>query len=179
MPPTARETTGASPELTAAMAETRVVRGKLADLCREFGPSPQTGWSARLSLTVLNRYRDAAGLDRMSRTPSNNGEDTLLRYRRQRDEARAEREAAAATRDVFRQRLGDAQAALDDTGYGPGPTDAGIRALAAERDQLLEAREELEQLRAQLAEVRRIALQGGQSGESVRRELITWLESQP
>lgn len=40
-------------------------------------------------------------------------------------------------------------------------------------------RAEVDRLRAQLAEVRRIVLQGGQDGESVRHELITWLEAQP
>jgi len=76
-------------ELAAALAETRTVRDRYASLCREFGPSPQTGWFARISLTVLNRHRADAGLDRFTRTPSNDREDTMLRYRRERDEARA------------------------------------------------------------------------------------------
>ena len=71
----------AAPELAIAMAETAKLRADLASLCREFGPTAQTGWSARLSLTVLNRYRATAGLDRMSRTPSNNGVPATERER--------------------------------------------------------------------------------------------------
>lgn len=104
-PPTAY--VGVAPELAAAMQETSLVREKLADLCREFGPSPQSGWSARISLTVLNRYRDTAGLDRMSRTPSNNGEDTMLRYRRERDEAREQLTAAAGRERMAALALGE------------------------------------------------------------------------
>ena len=99
----------AAPELAAAMAETGKVRARLAELCEEFGPSAQSGWSARVSLTVLNRYRADAGIDRLSRTPSNDREDTMLRYRRERDEAREqlatcrERNAAIATQsDAYR-----------------------------------------------------------------------------
>jgi hypothetical protein len=110
----------ASPELTAAMAETRTVRYLLAALCTEFAPSPQSGYSARISRVVLNRYREAAELQPLKPGRDGDREDTLLRYRRERDEARE-----------------------------------------------------------QLAEVRRIVLQGGQSGESVRHQLITWLEAQP
>ena len=80
----------AAPELAAAMAEAGKIRARLADLCDEFGPSAQSGWSARISLTVLNRYRADAGVGPLSRTPSNDREDTMLRYRRERDEARAE-----------------------------------------------------------------------------------------
>ena len=76
-------------ELAAAMAETRVVREKYATLCEEFGPSPQSGMSARISMTVLGRHREAAGLPALPRTVlAAEREDTMLRYRRERDEAR-------------------------------------------------------------------------------------------
>ena len=79
-----------APELAAAMAETRQVRDGYAALCGEFGPSAQSGWSARISLTVLNRHRAAAGLEAFSRTESNQREDITMRYRRERDEARVQ-----------------------------------------------------------------------------------------
>jgi hypothetical protein len=78
----------AAPELAAAMAETRTVRDGYRQLCGEFGPSAQSGWSARISLTSLNRHRGRADLERFSRTESNQREDITLRYRRERDEAR-------------------------------------------------------------------------------------------
>jgi hypothetical protein len=85
-----------APELAAAMAETRAVRDGYARLCGEFGPSPQSGWSARVSLTTLNRHRESAGLEAFSRTESNSREDVTLRYRRERDEAREQLADAAA-----------------------------------------------------------------------------------
>lgn len=78
-----------APELAAAMAETRLVRDGYRALCEEFGPSPQTGWSARISLTVLNRHLAKAGLWELPRAPRDDREDITLRYRRERDEARA------------------------------------------------------------------------------------------
>ena len=79
----------AAPELAAAMAETRAVRDGYQALCGEFGPSAQSGWSARISLTSLNRHLRAAGLAELPRTAaSGDREDITLRYRRQRDEAR-------------------------------------------------------------------------------------------
>lgn len=78
----------AAPELVAAMAETRQVRDGYQQLCREFGPSAQSGWSARVSLTVLNRHRVNAGLIAFARAESDQREDITMRYRRERDEAR-------------------------------------------------------------------------------------------
>ena len=79
-----------APELAAAMAETRTVRDGYRQLCGEFGPSAQSGWSARISLTVLNRHLRAAGLAELPRTAaSGDREDVTMRYRRERDEARA------------------------------------------------------------------------------------------
>jgi hypothetical protein len=87
-----------APELAAAMAETRQVRDGYASLCKEFAPSPQAGWSARISLTVLNRHRTAAGLDGLSRTPSNNREDLS-------EETATVVEAMAAERARYRKAL--------------------------------------------------------------------------
>ena len=52
-----------APELAAAMRETAEVRDGYAKLCEEFSDSPQSGQSARISLTVLNRHRVRAGLE--------------------------------------------------------------------------------------------------------------------
>jgi hypothetical protein len=62
----------------------------------------------------------------------------------------------------------------------PDPTRRDGQALTAyeELDAAFAASlEAIDVLDAQLTEVRRIALQGGQSGESVRRELIAYLEA--
>jgi hypothetical protein len=111
----------AAPELAAAMAETRAVRDGYQQLCGEFGPSAQSGWSARISLTVLNRHRGRAGLAELPRTAaSGDREDITMRYRRERDEARAEladvreraeemelqRDEARWQRDKLRERPG-------------------------------------------------------------------------
>jgi hypothetical protein len=58
----------AAPELAAAMAETRAVRDGYQQLCGEFGPSAQSGWSARISLTSLNRHLARAGLAELPRS---------------------------------------------------------------------------------------------------------------
>lgn len=55
---------------------------------------------------------------------------------------------AEGMRDLFGQRLADAQAALDAAGYGGGPHDAAIRAMAAERDRLAGASEQLDEIAA-------------------------------
>ena len=101
----------AAPELAAAMAETRQVRDGYQGLCDYFGPSPQSGMSARISLTMLNRHRERAGLPPLRPREAQGKPDPLMH-------------------------------ALD-----------------------------------QLAEVRRIAYQGGQNGESVRSELLAYLEA--
>jgi hypothetical protein len=141
-------------ELTAAMAETRAVRDGYATLCKEFGPSPQSGWSARISLTVLNRHRVAAGLDGLSRTPSNNREDLMMRYRRERDEARAELDTS---RELHR--LSRLSAAGDESelrhihetlaiAYGredlSEETATVVEAMAAERGRYRKALEEID-----------------------------------
>jgi hypothetical protein len=109
-----------APELAAAMAETRAVRDGYQALCGEFGPSAQSGWSARISLTVLNRHQVRAGLPELPRTRRDDAEDVTMRYRRERDEARAEladvreraeemelqRDEARWQRDKLRERLG-------------------------------------------------------------------------
>jgi hypothetical protein len=99
--------TDVAPELAAAMAETRTVRADLARLCQEFGPSPRgwTGWSARISLTTLNQFRRAAGVGPLTRTPSNDREDTTMRYRRERDEAREQAEQMELERNDARELL--------------------------------------------------------------------------
>jgi hypothetical protein len=111
----------AAPELAAAMAETRAVRDGYQQLCGEFGPSAQSGWSARISLTSLNRHRGRAGLAELPRTAaSGDREDITMRYRRERDEAREQladvreraeemelqRDEARWQRDKLRERLG-------------------------------------------------------------------------
>jgi hypothetical protein len=101
----------AAPELAAAMAETRAVRDGYQQLCGEFGPSAQSGWSARISLTVLNRHLRAAGLAELPRTAaSGDREDITMRYRRERDEyadllvaGNAERIALQRDRDKARK----------------------------------------------------------------------------
>ena len=90
-----------APELAAAMAETRQVRDGYADLCQEFGPSPQSGMSARISLTVLNRHRVLAGLPELPRARGGDREDATMRYRRERDEARAERDRYRAALEAI------------------------------------------------------------------------------
>jgi len=91
----------AAPELAAAMAETRDVRDGYAALCGEFSDSPQSGQSARISLTVLNRHRERAGLPPRSPAPAGEREDLTMRYRRERDELRAAlREAIAHVEPV-------------------------------------------------------------------------------
>lgn len=98
----------ASPELTAAMAETRIVREGYARLCEEFGPSAQSGMSARISMTVLGRHREAAGLPPLPRTVlAAEREDTTLRYRRERDEAREQLAAAAGRERMAALALGE------------------------------------------------------------------------
>jgi len=90
-----------APELAAAMAETRDVRDGYAALCGEFSDSPQSGQSARISLTVLNRHRERAGLPPRSPAPAGEREDLTMRYRRERDELRAAlREAIAHVEPV-------------------------------------------------------------------------------
>lgn len=101
----------AAPELAAAMAETRQVRDGYASLCREFADSPQSGQSARISLTVLNRHRKAAGLASLRPAPSGDREDVTMRYRRERDEAREQAEQAELERNEARDRLARALAA--------------------------------------------------------------------
>jgi hypothetical protein len=104
----------AAPELAAAMAETRAVRDGYQQLCGEFGPSAQSGWSARISLTVLNRHLRAAGLAELPRTAaSGDREDITLRYRRERDEAREQAEQTELERNEARDRLAATQAHRD------------------------------------------------------------------
>lgn len=88
----------AAPELTAALAETRTIRDGYRGLCEEFAPSPQSGMSARISLTSLNRHLRAAGLAELPRTAaSGDREDITMRYRRERDEAREQLAVLRAT----------------------------------------------------------------------------------
>lgn len=78
-----------APELTAALAETRAVRDGYARLCEHFGPGAQSGMHARITFTQLARHREAAGLLPLPRSAATEREDITMRYRRERDEARA------------------------------------------------------------------------------------------
>jgi hypothetical protein len=142
--------TDAAPELAAAMAETRTVRDGYQELCREFSPSAQSGMSARVSLTVLNRHRVKARLPLLATTViAATREDITLRYRRERDEAREQAEQMELERNEARQLLANHK-----------------RAAARVH----------EELSAQLAEVRRIACQCGKDAVFVWRELLAYLE---
>ena len=142
--------TDAAPELAAAMAETRTVRDGYQELCREFSPSAQSGMSARVSLTVLNRHRVKARLPLLATTViAATREDITLRYRRERDEAREQAEQMELERNEARQLLANHK-----------------RAAARVH----------EELSAQLAEVRRIACQCGKDAVFVWRELLACLE---
>ena len=91
-------------ELSEAMAETRAVRDGYQQLLGEFGPSMQSGMSARVSLTVLNRHRVLAGGPPLSRAEAiAEREDITMRYRRERDEAR---EQLATTQAIARMLQG-------------------------------------------------------------------------
>jgi hypothetical protein len=77
-----------APELAAAMRETREVRDGYARLCGEFGDHSQSGQSARISLTVLNRHRKAAGLNARRPAPAGERRDPYMQLREERDELR-------------------------------------------------------------------------------------------
>jgi hypothetical protein len=102
----------ASPELSAAMAETRTVRESYARLCREFGPAAQTGMSARISLTALNRHHEAAGLPVLSPRDAKGQPDMWDRQQAEITSLTAERDEARAERDNAREQLESAQRKL-------------------------------------------------------------------
>jgi alkanesulfonate monooxygenase SsuD/methylene tetrahydromethanopterin reductase-like flavin-dependent oxidoreductase (luciferase family) len=77
-----------APELAAAMAETHAVRDGYARLCEEFSDSPQSGQSARISLTVLNRHRKAAGLKPRRPAPAGEHRDPFMQATEERDRLR-------------------------------------------------------------------------------------------
>jgi hypothetical protein len=77
-----------APELAAAMGETREVRDGYASLCEEFGDHSQSGQSARISLTVLNRHRKAAGLPGRRPAPAGERRDPYMQLLEERDELR-------------------------------------------------------------------------------------------
>jgi hypothetical protein len=89
--------TGVAPELAAAMAETRIVREGYARLCEEFGPAWQSGQGARISLTVLNRHREAAGLPALSPRDAQGKPDMWDRQQAEIDRYRAALEAIATS----------------------------------------------------------------------------------
>lgn len=78
----------AAPELAAAMAETADVRDGYARLCGEFSDSPQSGQSARISLTVLNRHRVMAGLGPRRPSPAGERRDPYMQATEDRDRYR-------------------------------------------------------------------------------------------
>jgi len=137
-------------ELIAAWTALENVRDGYQELCREFSPSAQSGMSARVSLTVLNRHRVKARLPLLATTViAATREDITLRYRRERDEAREQAEQMELERNEARQLLANHK-----------------RAAARVH----------EELSAQLAEVRRIACQCGKDAVFVWRELLAYLE---
>lgn len=120
--PTSGNAVPVAPELAAALAETRKVRGGYQELCEEFAPSPQSGMSARISLTALNRHRVRAGLPELPRARGEDREDVTMRYRRERDEARAENAGLTA------------QLALDMDRWPKCPDGCGCRLATGDAD---------------------------------------------
>jgi hypothetical protein len=143
-------TSDAAPELAAAMRETRTVLAGYQELCGEFSPSPQSGWSARISLTVLNRHRLRAGLPELPRARGEDREDVTMRYRRERDEARA----TARLYQECEAGLQEVHAALV-AAYGRDDLTEGaeallVGALASERDEARAERDKAYRERAAL-----------------------------
>lgn len=61
--PTTEGTPMVSPELGAAMAETRMMRELLTEVLRTFGDSSGDGWRSRVGQVKYRQWRKRAGLD--------------------------------------------------------------------------------------------------------------------
>jgi hypothetical protein len=120
------ETPAAAPELAAAMAETSQVRAGYARLCGEFSDHAQSGQSARIPLTVLNRHRVTAGLAALRPAPRGEKRDPYMelaasrdrnaaiavqldQYRNERDEAREQLAKALAANERWAATLAAVQ----------------------------------------------------------------------
>lgn len=103
-------------ELAAAMAEARDVREGYGRLCEYFGPSPQSGMSARISLTMLNRHREQAGLPVLAPREAHTKPDTWDRQQAEIDQLR---DQVAAYRELLNEAgIADTTPAEDDKDGG-------------------------------------------------------------